>query len=538
MTLNREQTARQFLSHLGRAESPAEVRAIVAAAGKGPYRWGELTRRDYEFQPSNWSGDAATRAAEDLMHRRTRSEKRNNGQVKRAIEALTDLVVGSGIETYADAFDPILSIEDLTPRMLDELIGYSLQADDLHEEWFHDPKQYSVCGKLTGPQMQRLAFSECMEVGSAFVLRTSQRGPGSKVPLSYQLLERDQLDLSHDGPLKGTGERVTGGIHLDAWNRELGFWVYDAHPYDVNTTSAKSTYIPASRMDHLYMFDRPSQNSGVTWLHAIGQNTFDRDAFIGAELQAAKKAALLLLVAKIKNLADLSGTLGFEDGLPSTDASGNPVMKLGNSPVAFTVGADDEVKLVESERPTDKAESFISILDHDTAGAVGIAYNTLTGRYEDATFSSTRAACLAEDLHVAPIQKWMGAMLVKKQRLEFHKLAIAGGMLSKYVSPSVYLENPSLWNRFDCWGPGRQMVDPEAEVYAAQGAVRSCFSTLKIEAARQGMHWIRLLRQRALENRLAEVLGVVMDFSKGQGGQVDPAAKGEKAPPAKTGGRK
>jgi hypothetical protein len=35
------------------------------------------------------------------------------------------------------------------------------------------------------------------------------------------------------------------------------------------------------------------------------------------------------------------------------------------------------------------------------------------------------------------------------------------------------------------------------------------------------LHWIKVLRQMALENRLAKLLGVVLDFSKGQGGQVD-----------------
>lgn len=538
--MNYKLSTHEFLGQLAAAPTREMQQKILAAAGRGSYRWGELTRRDWDYQPPNHSGDGAILQAQDLMHRRTRNEKRNNGQIQRAIAALTDLVVGSGINTFADAFDPSMMIESLTPQVLDELIGYCLQADDVFDAWFNDPRQFSVCGKLSGPAMQRLAFSECMEVGSALILRTSMQQGESKVPLAYQLLERDQLDTTHDGPGPRQGERVVNGIHLDKSNRELGFWVYDAHPYDTYTTSASSTYIPAERMIHLYMFNRPSQNTGVTWLHSIGQNVFDRDGFIGAELQSAKKAALLLLVSKFKNLANAQGNLGLEDGEADEDGFGNPILKMGNSPVAMMLSTDDEVELVESNRPTDKAESFIRILDHDTAGAVGVSYNTLTGRYEDATFSSTRAACLAEDMHVAPIQQWMATQLVKPIRLEFHRRAIAAGLL-KHVSPSEYLANPAIWNRFDCWGSGRQMVDPEAEVYAAQGAVRSCFSTLKQEAARQGKHWIRLLRQRALENRLAETLGVTMDFSKGQGGQVDPAGgkpPAESKPASKTGGRK
>jgi hypothetical protein len=54
----------------------------------------------------------------------------------------------------------------------------------------------------------------------------------------------------------------------------------------------------------------------------------------------------------------------------------------------------------------------------------------------------------------------------------------------------------------------------------ATGMLRSCLSTLKSECARRGLHWIKVLRQIALENHVLDVLGIALDLSKGQGGQT------------------
>jgi hypothetical protein len=51
-------------------------------------------------------------------------------------------------------------------------------------------------------------------------------------------------------------------------------------------------------------------------------------------------------------------------------------MKLGNSPVALRIPADDEIELLECNRPTDSADSFLNILDHDIAGAAGLSPTT------------------------------------------------------------------------------------------------------------------------------------------------------------------
>ena len=516
----RERSTRDFLATLERqARGQRTARDQLVQAAEEFYRWGRIDRRTQHFQPAARSGDAAIVESHDLMHRRVRSELGNNAQLKKAGEALVDLVVGTGVQTFADPFEPWLELAALTREEFDARVTYALESDERFLEWFLDPQAFDVAGKLAGPDMQRLAIAEQVGVGDTLLLRVidSKR----KFPLCYQVIEREQLDTSVDRPAGPNQNKIVGGIELDAQNREVAFHILDAHPYDdfaPGNSHGKSQRVPADRVIHLFAISRPSQSLGISWLHAVGQATFDRDKFVGAEIQSAAKAALLLLVAKLKHGA--GGNLGLDDGLDELDAHNNRQIKLGSTPHAIEIGPEDNVSLVEGTRPTNTAESFIGILDHDTAGGAGVSYYTLTGRYDKTNFSSVRAAKLDEDDHVLPIQQWFARRLALPIRREFNALAVALRRIES-VTPAAFAANRDRYQRFDAFGKGRDLLDPEAETNAAQGRLRSCLTTLKLECARRGLHWIKVLRQKAMENRVAELLGVVLDFSKGQGGQVE-----------------
>lgn len=537
------EAARAFLGRLAsqakNLDAEQSIQRQVMAATNEAYRWGRLDRRTQHFQPTALSGDAAIYESQDLMNRRVRSEKLNNAQVKHIIEALTDLVVGCGVQTFADPFDPLLDLATLTKEDLDDHLRYALESDERYEAWFQEEKYFDVAGKLNGPAMHRLAMSECVETGDAIIIRSHRPRRGTPITLAYQIIEREQLDLSKDRPAGPDQNKIINGIEIDKWGQEVAFHIYDAHPFDDFSganTAGESSRVTADRVIHLYAFQRPSQSIGVNWLHAIGQNNFDRDKFIGAELQTAAKAALLLLVAHFKNLH--SGSLGLDDGLDSDDAYGNPELKLGSSPHAIAVTSEDKIELIETARPNDRLEPFMGVLDHDTAGGAGISYYTLSGRYDQTNFSSVRAAKLDEDLHIRPIQAWHASRLAIPIRRDFNRQAIAAGLI-KSVSARDLKQSPERFQRFDAMGPGREYLDPEAEYAAAAGRCRSAFSTLKIECGRRGLHWIRVLRQIALENRVADLLKVVIDFSKGQGGQVEKSTRsGDERPAKKQAGAK
>ena len=164
----------------------------------------KLARRDRpreHNQPHGYSGDSAIVGSQELLHRRTRDLARNTAQAKRIVQSITNLVVGTGVQTYAWPFAPsemfeiVTELESLNSGELGPRLSYALESDDLFEEWSGDPEQFDTEGRLSWSEVQRMLMGESVLVGDGILVR-SFRKDYSLVPLSYQLREREQLDLT------------------------------------------------------------------------------------------------------------------------------------------------------------------------------------------------------------------------------------------------------------------------------------------------------------------------------------------------------
>ena len=88
------------------------------------------------------------------------------------------------------------------------------------------------------------------------------------------------------------------------------------------------------------------------------------------------------------------------------------------------------------------------------------------------------------------------------------------------VKPQEFNRHRDRYQRFDAIGAGRDLLDPLKETDAAMARLRGGLTTLKLECAKRGLHWIKVLMQQAVELRIAKMYGVPLDWSKGQGGNV------------------
>lgn len=225
-----------FLAQLERAatgnaqpDQEAAGRAQLAQQSDEYFRFARVDRRTRNFQPAARSYDAAIYESHDLLSRRVRDQVANNGIFKRAIEVLNDITVGPGMLTFSDPFPAKLKFDE---KEINPLLEYALESDDLFEEWAEDPDQFDVAGKQSLYDVHRLAFSECGTVGDALLLRCYRPGRDRITPLCYQVIEREQLDTGMDRPATAGQNKIVNGIELDSFNRMVGAWVYDAHPYD------------------------------------------------------------------------------------------------------------------------------------------------------------------------------------------------------------------------------------------------------------------------------------------------------------------
>lgn len=510
--------------------SREHAREVLAESWEA-YRLARRDRPREHNQPHGYSGDAAMLGSHDLMHRRVRDLKRNTSQAKRIVDMLTNLVVGTGMQTYSWPFAPheqfeiVTELETLLGGELGPRLSFAMESDDLFEEWAEDPKQFDAEGRLSWFEVQRMLMSESALVGTGLLVRTFVKDY-SIVPLAWQMIEREQLDESQDRPASAGKNKIVGGREMDSNNRVVAYHIYLDHPHEFFgirqsalmgasaplSAGTQRARIPANRVIDLTLFDRPSSSGGVTRLDACGQSIWDRDSYTDSEIRSAALNAAFAFVAYIED-SEKSGALGFDDDLPDTDSYGNRSYKLGHSPVAATMGTNERLEMVKADRPNKDAPAFLKLLDRDIAASSGLSYYSLTGDYESTSFSSARGAKLDEDDTIRPLQKWFAIRVALRVRREFNAVAAAMGLFTT-VTPAEFRRNQRTYQRFDAIGNGRDLLDPYKEGEARTTRLRTKLSTYKEECARVGKHWIRVLMQIAIEEKVSRMFGVTLDFSK------------------------
>lgn len=509
----------------------AEFAREVLAESFEAYRLARKDRPREHNQPNAYSGDAAILSSHNLMNRRVRDLVRNTAQGKKVRQAFQDLIVGCGFQTFAWPFAPeemlqlVTELEQLDEGVLGPRLTYALESDDLYEEWSSDPKQFDVEGRLSRAEMERMAIGEAVTVGNALIIRCFR--PDYKiVPLCYQIIEREQLDESMDRAAGPNTNKILNGIEFDKSNRAVAYHILVDHPDDYfgapgssllgsgmsYGTGIKRLRIEADRVIDLACYDRPSSSVGASWYDSTGQTTWDRDNYMGSEIRSAAVDAAFAFVAKLAN-GEKYGAWGFGDDTDDDDDVGNRSFKVGQSPVAATIGKDESLEMVRSTRPNKDAPAFLKLLDRDQAAGLGLSYYTLTGDYESTSFSSSRAAKIDEDGRIDPLKDWFATHVALRMRRDFNAIAAASGKF-KSLRPADFKANERTYQRFDAIGNGRDLIDPFKEGEARTARLRTGISTFKEECAKRGQHWIKVLMQIAIEKKVQKMFGVELDHTK------------------------
>lgn len=481
------------------------------------YKSARVNRTNYAWQPKTHCGEDAIREAWDLMLARSRDLAINSPAAKAIANTLADLIVGSGIQTFAvpftsDVLNQIDQPELLRTNILQDL-EYSLESDQFFERW---AQRADADGENTWGELERLAMYEMINAGNAILLEVIEPSPDREIPLCYQLIERDQLDTTRDTPGAPGQNRIQNGIEYDGRNRKIAYWIYDAHPAtSFDYRAFQSSRIPADRIIHAYMRFRPSQRSGHPWAQEAHQSIRDGDWYMGAELTSAALGALLTFIHKSPAYPYTNGlTDGIED---EEDEYGNPLMKLGAG-LVFQGGPEDSIEIAESHRPNRDAAPFIAEIRTEQAMGAGISPSRLTRDYRSHSYTSARAAHLDDDAHIRPLQRFFSSKISLPVRRKVNAMAVALGLFAS-KTPREFRRDMARLQQFEALGPGREQLDPEKETEAAISKMRAGLSNLQIENGRRQQHWVRVLLQRVIEDQVSAALGVTLDYSKGQGDQ-------------------
>jgi lambda family phage portal protein len=250
MTINWIDRAIGYVSPVAAARR-ARARAYLDLVARR-YEAAGGSRATYGWLTPATSANAEIYGALPILRTRARDLARNNPHAAKAVTALVNNTIGSGIVARPKTGD-----QNLDRR----IVGL----------WQDFVKEIDADGQLDFYGLQNLVARAFYESGEVLVRRRVRRtDDGLQVPLQYQVLEGDFLDHAKNEDLANGLVRM--GVEFDAIGRRRAYWMFPEHPGEGRYGAAargKSRAVPADQILHLYEKQRPGQIRGVPWLTPV-----------------------------------------------------------------------------------------------------------------------------------------------------------------------------------------------------------------------------------------------------------------------------
>jgi lambda family phage portal protein len=317
------------------------------------------------------SGDANSAVGPDLptLRERSRDLCRNNPHGARAKSIVVASTVGTQLLPQADTGNAALN------KAIDE--AFRIHCEECDAD-----------GQLDMFGLQRLAVEGIFESGGVLVRRRARRpGDGLYVPLHYQVLEADHIDL---GQTQNTsGGTTIQGVERNAFGQLMGYWLFSEHPGaasgNYRRRSYSSKFVSASDVAYAYRKGRPGQVHGVPWLSPVMMLLRELDEYMEAETVRAKVAACLTIGITQNDDGDSRPI-----GATSTEAStGRRIETVRPGMIMYLRPGED----MKAFAPTGHANAteYVRLLQHIIASGADMFYAQLSGDLASVNWSSFRA---------------------------------------------------------------------------------------------------------------------------------------------------
>tara|TARA_Y100000310_G_scaffold243676_1_gene248273 strand:- start:39420 stop:40811 length:1392 start_codon:yes stop_codon:yes gene_type:complete len=419
---------------------------------------------------SGWitgSGDANTMIRHDLAWLRERSRylRRNNANAHKAVEVVTNNVIGKGIMT--------------------EISGAQAQrAKDLWKAW----AESTACdfdGRHDLAGLQRMAMDAIQESGEVLIRR---RIIDDAFPVKYQILESDFLATDRQEGLLTNGNTVIQGVEFDSLGRRVAYHLYETHPGSTTysgLSTLKVNRISADEVYHLYRQERPGQARGVPWATPCMIKMKDLDDFEDATLMRQKIANLFVAF-----VSDISAEVECDD---ESD--------LGERMVPAMIEHLPPGKTVDFADPPEPQnfQEFVKVNQRSIAQAWGITYESLSGDYGNVNFSSGRMGWIEMGRN---IEAWRKHLIINPFLKNAQKDFLFMGQLLGISFGDL---------TFDHIAPRRELIDPQKEYDAMVTAMRAGLESRSSAIRSLGKDPETVNEQIKNDNEKQDELGFIFD---------------------------
>jgi lambda family phage portal protein len=440
-------------------------------------------------RPGRMTANELAMSSGPMLRNYARQAERNNPTARSAVDGLSALVVGSGIDLEPDTGD----------KATDDLIR------PLWKDWCDS---CSVDGR-TVFQLQSEGFRDVVVAGEGLwrLVILPERTEAGEIPLAVLPLESEWLDEMATGVTYGQGTDgmvQVGPILVDRYGRPVSYRLKNP---DMSAPWAAED-VPATAIMHFFEKRRSMQSRGEPWFAPIIETLQQERDLIDAELQAAVTSSSIGLAVTSAYHAELDTE---EDG----DAT-DPAQSLRIGGVA-RLDPGDELESFANTRPSQGIMPFRAGLRGDTAAAMRVPQRYLDRDVRGANYSSMRADMLDSDRLLSPVREWYGhATIGRLYREVLPFLALKAGIA---LPRAKYRLIPD----------AQPYVDPYKDIQAAAMAVATGMSTFEQEIGKRGGDWRKVWEELKKEQDEAARLGIKLDLS-GTNAPAPQSSLGEVAP--------
>ena len=421
------------------------------------YEGAGMARRLSGWNPSRESINALLNRAGDTLTARARWLTRNSPYAARGKQSFVGNAIGTGIY-------PSSKIQDRALRK------------EVHQLWLDWTDEADADGLTDYYGLQAMAAGAMFEAGECFVrIRPRRRSDMETVPFQLQLLEAEQLPLSHHDVLSN-GNRIRHGIEFNQIGKRVAYHFLREHPGEglVDLRGRETVRVPAESVLHLYEPLRPGQLRGQTRLAAAMVKTILLDMYDDAELDRKKVAAMF--AGFIRRPADMDGTIGEE----KPDDDGRAL--AGLSPGTLNVLLDGEE--ITFSDPADVGGSYEAFQRRTllaVSAAMNIPYQNVTGDLLGVSYSSIRAGILE---FRRCLEQWQHATVVYQMNRPVWRRFLDDAVLFGLLSILDYAKRQREYRRVE-WIPEKwDWVDPVKD-RQGQNLAREMMSKSSAQIARE-----------------------------------------------------
>lgn len=251
------------------------------AAGKAPYEGASTKPRVVNWNPSASGPNALLGGSLDLLRRRSRERRRNDGQAEIIIDHVVTNAVGMAI----------------TPMFRTKDKDFNKTLSQLFLDWTEEASADGDCDAY-GQQAQ--ALSEALEAGEVFGrFRFREPGDMETVPLQIQLLESEFCPLDRNTVFDSGNARTIQGIEVNGFGKRTAYWMHRQHPgdsYNLKTGSLgmNMSRVPAEEIMHLRQvtMKRSGTMRGTPWLTTALILLESMDKYNDAQVQRQQAASM------------------------------------------------------------------------------------------------------------------------------------------------------------------------------------------------------------------------------------------------------